>query len=110
MLFIMEYLTQEEVTMIFKRWLTRRVSRIKEPTKFLCALCSEPGFGKYLHVCTDETKTQNCILICEFDVDNSDDFPDTEQLRNCVEKQWHFLSEIKRSDYESELKEAQENT
>jgi hypothetical protein len=106
----MEYLTQEDVTMIFKRWLTRRVSRIKEPTKFLCALCSEPGFGKYLHVCTDETKPENCIFICEFDVDNSDDFPETELIRSGVEKQWHLLSEIKRSDYESELKEAQENT
>ena len=106
----MEYLTQEEMTMIFKRWLTRRVSRIKEPTKFLCALCTEPRFGKYLHVCIDETKPENCILICEFDVENSNDFPDTELIRSGVEKQWHFLSEIKRSDYENELKEAQENS
>ena len=110
MSFIMEYLTQEEVTMIFERWLTRRVLKIKEPTKFLCALCSEPGFGKYLHVCTKETEPQNCILICEFDADKSEDFPDTEQIRNSVEKQWQILSQIKRSDYENELKEAKENT
>lgn len=110
MSFIMEYLTQEEVALIFKRWLTRRVLKIKEPTKFLCALCSEPGFGKYLHVCTDETKPENCTFICEFDVVNSNDFPDTELIRSSIEKHWHFLSEIKRNDYESELKEAQENS
>lgn len=106
----MKYLTQEEVAMIFKRWLTRRVLKIKEPTKFMCTLCTEPGFGKYLHVCTKETEPQNCIFICEFDVADSNDFPDTKLIRDCVEKQWRFLSEIKRSDYENELKEAQENT
>ena len=76
----------------------------------MCALCTEPGFGKYLHVCTDETKPENCIFICEFDVDNSDGFPDTKLIRSGIEKQWRFLSGIKRSDYENELKEAQKNT
>ena len=42
--------------------------------------------------------------------DNFDDFPDKKLIRNGVEKQWHLLSEIKKSDYENELKEAQENT
>jgi len=106
----MEYLTQEEVAMIFERWLTRRVLKIKEPTKFLCTLCKEPGYGQYLHVCTNMTQLENSRLVCEFEADNPDNRPDIEQIRRRVEMEWHLLSEIKRSDYEKELKEIQENT
>ena len=83
----MEYLTQEEVALIFKQWLTRRIMKIKEPTKFMCKLCTEPGFGKYLHVCTSTTQPENSIFICEFNADKPDVFPDTELIRNCVEAQ-----------------------
>ena len=104
----MEYLTQDEVVMIFQRWLARRVARIDKPTKFFCALCTEPGYGNYLHVCIDMTQHRNIRLIYEFDVDNPDDRPDTEQIKHSVEKNWNFLCEIKRSDYKQELKEAHE--
>ena len=105
----MQYLKQDEVALIFHRWLTRRVKKISEPTKFMCAICTEPGFGKYLHVCTDTTQPQNSIFICEFDVENPNDFPDIRQIKQAIEKQWQILSEIKRIDYENELKEAKEN-
>ena len=49
-------------------------------------------------------------LICEFKADNPDDRPDMKQIRHCVEGKWLFLSDIKKIDYENELKEAQENT
>ena len=106
----MEYLTQEEVSMIFKRWLTRRVLKIKEPTKLICTLRKEPGYGQYLHVCNDMAQPKDSRLIYEFDADNPDDRPDVEQIRKGVEREWHFLCDIKKSDYENELKEAQENT
>jgi len=106
----MEYLTQEEVAMIYERWLARRVLKIKEPTTFTCSLCKEPGYGKYLHVCNNMAQPWNCRLIYEFKADTPDDRPDVEQIRHCVEREWHFFSEIKKSDYENELKEVQENT
>jgi hypothetical protein len=106
----MEFLTQDEIAVIFERWLARRVSRIKEPTKFFCALCTEPGYGNYLHVCNDMTQHENIRLIYVFDADTPDDRPDMEEIKHCVEKEWNFLSEIKRSDYEQELKESRENS
>jgi hypothetical protein len=106
----MEYLTQDEIAMIFARWLARRVPRIQEPTKFFCALCTEPGFGRYLHVCNDMSHHKNIKPICEFDANSPDDRPNLEQIKRSVEEAWNFLSEIRRNDYEPELKEAQENT
>ena len=106
----MEYLTQEEVAMIFERWLKRRVLKIKEPTKFICTLCKEPGYGKYLHVCNSLEQPKNSKYIFEFDAENSDDRPDIEEIRHCVEIEWDVLSEIMRSNYEKELKEIQAKT
>jgi hypothetical protein len=106
----MDFLTQEEVTMIFYRWLNRRVPRIKEPTKFICTLCTESGYGKYLHVSDSLSRPENSKFVYEFEVENPDDPPDLEQLRQCVEKEWDFLSDMKRTDYLKELKEIQENT
>lgn len=105
----MEYLRQEEVAMIFRRWLTRRVLKIKEPTKFICALVEESGYGNYLHVCDNKSTPKNSRLICEFDANSIDDRPNIEQIRQSVEREWNFLSEIKRNYYEQELKEAQKN-
>ena len=106
----MLYLKQDEIALIFYRWLTRRVKRINEPTKFICALCTEPGFGKYLHVCTDTAISQNCIIIREFEVEDSNHIPDIKLIKDGIEKHWQILSEIKRSDYENELNEAKGNT
>jgi len=106
----MEYLTQEEVTMIFQRWLTRRVLKIKEPTKLICTLCKKPGSGEYLDVCNNIAQPKDSMPIYEFKADNPDDRPDVEQIRHYVEREWHSLSEIKKSDYENELKEVQEKT
>ena len=105
----MEYLTSEEIAKIFERWLTRRVSRITEPTKFFCVLCTEPGFGSYLHVCENTAQHKNIKLICEFEADGSDTRPSREFLKESIENSWDFLCEIKRSNYEHELKEAHEN-
>lgn len=105
----MEYLTQEEVAMIFNHWLNRRVLKIKEPTKFICTLCTEPGYGKYLHVSDSLSQPENSKFIYEFDAGNPDDRPDIEEIRHCVGTEWDFLSEIKRSDYKKELEEIQEN-
>ncbi len=106
----MEFLTQDEIASIFEQWLTRRVKRINEPTKFFCALCSEPGYGKYLHVCTDMAQHKNIKLIYEFDANSSNDLPDKEKIKRSVEKEWNLLSDLKRSDYEQELKEARESS
>ena len=106
----MEYLTSDEIAMIFVRWLSRRVSRIKEPTKFICSLCTEPEYGSYLHVCEDMSQHEKYKLICEFEADNPDDFPSKEMIKDSIEKNWDFLSELKRSDYVNELKEAHENS
>ena len=105
----MEYLTQEEVAMIFERWLKRRVLKIKDPTKFICTLCTESGYGKYLHVCNSLSQPKDSRFIFEFDAESSDDRPDIEKIRHCIEIEWGFLSEIKRSDYKKELEEIQEN-
>ena len=105
----MEYLSSEEIAMIFERWLSRRVPRITEPTKFICGLVVEPGFGSYLHVCTDTTQPVNIKPICQYDANSPDDRPAREFLKERIEKNWDFLSELKKSDYERELKEAQEN-
>ena len=106
----MEYLTSDEIAMIFERWLTRRVRRIKEPAKFFCALCTEPEFGSYLHVCEDMSQHKNIRLICEFEANNPDERPSRVLFKESIEKNWNFLSEIKRSSYEQELKEAQEHS
>ena len=105
----MEYLSSEEIAMIFERWLSRRVPRITEPTKFICGLVIEPGFGSYLHVCTDTTQPENIKQICLFDANSPDARPTREFLKERIEMNWDFLSELKKSDYERELKEAQEN-
>ena len=105
----MEYLTSEEIAMIFERWLSRRVPRITEPTQFICGLVIEPGFGSYLHVCTDTTQPDNIKPICQFDADSPDVRPVREFLKDNIEKSWSFLSELKKSDYKQELKEAKEN-
>ena len=105
----MEYLTQEEVATIFERWLKRRMLKIKDRTKFICTLCIVPGYGKYLHVRNNPVLPKNSRFILEFDAENSDDRPDIKEIRHCVETEWDFLSEIKRSFYEEELKEIQEN-
>jgi hypothetical protein len=104
----MEYLTSDEIAMIFERWLSRRVPRITEPTKFFCALVTEPGYGSYLHICTDMSQYKNIRLICQFEVDNPNDRPSKEFLKDSIKKNRDFLSKIKKIDYESELKEAQE--
>ena len=67
----MEYLTQEEVAMIFERWLKRRVLKIKESTKFICTLCTAPSYGKYLHVCNSLEQPKNSRFIYDFDAENS---------------------------------------
>lgn len=105
----MEYLSSEEIAMIFERWLTRRVPRITEPTRFICGLVVEPEFGSYLHVCTDTTQPENIKPICQFDANNPDARPTREFLKDSIEKNWDFLSELKKSDYVQELKEAIEN-
>jgi hypothetical protein len=106
----MEYLSSDEIAMIFERWLTRRVPRIKEPTKLFCGLCTEPGYGSYLHVCDNMAQPKNIRPICEFKANNPDDHPSKKMLKESIEKNWNFLCEIKKSDYVQELKEAHENS
>jgi|WetSurMetagenome_2_1015567.scaffolds.fasta_scaffold327097_1 hypothetical protein len=106
----MNYLTSDEIAMIFERWLSRRVPRITEPTKFFCTLVTEPGFGSYLHVCTDMSQHKNFRLICGFEANTPNDRPTREFLKDSIEKNRDFLPKIKQSDYESELKEAKEHS
>ena len=106
----MEYLSSEEIAMIFERWLSRRVPRITEPTKFICSLCTVPGYGSYLHVCDDMSQHENFRLICEFEANNPEDRPSRGFLKDSIERNWSFLSELKKSDYVQELKEAKENS
>ncbi len=105
----MEYLSSGEIAMIFERWLSRRVPRITEPTKFICGLVIEPGFGCYLHVCTDKSLPGNIKTICRFDASGPNERPAREFLKDSIEKNWSFLSELKKSDYVLELKEAKGN-
>jgi len=106
----MNYLSSEEIAMIFERWLSRRIPRITDPTKFICGLVTEPEFGSYLHVCFDTAKPENIKPICEFQANSPNDRPTREFLKENIEKNWDFLSELKKSDYERELNEAQENS
>ncbi len=105
----MEYLSSEEISMIFERWLRRRIPRITEPTKFVCGLVTEPGFGSYLHVCTDRSLPEKIRTVCRFDAKSYDERPSRIFLKESIEKSWDFLSELKKNDYVQELKEAMEN-
>lgn len=105
----MEYLTKEEVAMIFEYRLKRRVLKVKKPMQFICTICKSPGYGSYLHVGNSLAKPKNSRIILDFDAEHPDDCPDIEQIRNCVERDWDFLSKIERSNYEKELKQIQEN-
>ena len=106
----MEYLSSDEIAMIFERWLSRRVPRISGPTKFICALVTEPEFGSYLHVCNDVSQHKNIKPIYEFEAQNPGDIPTRETIKANIEKNWDFLSKIKKNHYEQELKEAHENS
>ena len=99
----MEYLTQKEVTLIFHHWINRLVRRTDKPTRFICTLCKVPGFGKYLYVCNYLSKPKKIRLIYEFSAQNSVDLPGIEEIRRCVEKEWDFLSGLKKIYYEKEL-------